>query len=79
MSLKLNLFDILQLSTFDVQHILARSEERLFPGACIRLAIKYDGLQSTLHEDRVKMSLKTGKAKWLIFIPTKVHGFLSGL
>ena len=63
---------ILQLPTFNVQHILARSEERLFPGACIKLAIKYNGPQNTLHEDRVKMSLKTGKAKLLIIIPTKV-------
>ena len=69
---KLKLFVIFQLSTFDVQHILARSEERLFPGACIKLAIKYSGQQNTLHEDRVKMTLKTGKAKLLFIIPTKV-------
>lgn len=72
MFLKLKFFVIFQLSTFDVQHILARSEERLFPGACIKLAIKYNGQQNTLHEDRVKMTLKTGKAKLLIIIPTKV-------
>jgi len=70
--LKLNSFVIFQLSTFDVQHILARSEERLFPGACIKLAIKYKGPQKALHEDKVKMTLMTGKAKWLIIIPTKV-------
>lgn len=72
MFLKLKSFVIFQLSTFNVQHILARSEERLFPGACIKLAIKYNGLQNTLHEDRVKMTLVTGKAKLLIIIPTKV-------
>ena len=60
------------MSKFDVQHILARSEERVFPGASVKLAIKYNGEQNTLHEDRVRMTLLSGKAKLLIIIPTKV-------
>lgn len=55
-----------------MKHILARSEERVFPGACVELIIKYNGEQNTLHEDKVKMTLLSGKAKLLIIIPTKV-------
>jgi len=65
-------FVIFQLSNFEVQHILARSEERIVPGACIKLSIRYNEQQNTLHEDRVKMTLLTGKERLIIIIPTKV-------
>ena len=55
-----------------MQHILAKSEERLFPGACVKLVCKYNGEQNTLHEDKVKMALLSGKTRMVILIPTKV-------
>ncbi|XP_022798277.1 uncharacterized protein LOC111336431 isoform X1 [Stylophora pistillata] len=60
-------------TTLGVQHVLAKSEERIFPGAHVKLVTAYVGEENTLREDKVRMALLSGQARLGILIPTKVH------